>query len=159
MAQGSYGVKPIRLRRLPTRVFISFDYDRDRGVAALLGGQLRRPGSGFVVENWSMKEAAPERLWKAEARRRINRSDVVLVVVGRRTYRASGVLAEVAMARTAVPPVPIRQVIGYKNLIAPRPVPNAGRLYRWGQDNLKTILAVPRRRAIPVRRLRRVTGR
>jgi hypothetical protein len=97
------------------------------------------------VENWSMKEAAPQRLWKEEARRRINRSDVVLVVVGRETYRAPGVLAEVAMARGAMPPVPIRQIVGYRGL-SPSRVLNAGRLYRWGQDNLRTVLAVPRRR-------------
>lgn len=133
-----------RLRR--RRVFISFDYDRDRGVAALLGGQLRR-GTDFEVENWSMKEAAPQRLWRVEAGRRINRSDVLLVVVGRYTYRARGVLDEVRMARNAQPLVPIRQIIGYRDLIAPRRVPNAGRLYRWGRDNLATVLNVPRRRA------------
>lgn len=134
------------IRRLPTRVFISFDYDRDRGVAALMGGQLRK-SPRFRVENWSMKEAAPQRLWKREARERINRSDVVLVVVGSHTYRAPGVLAEVVMARSAMPPVPIRQVIGYRDL-SPRRVPDAGRLYRWGHDNLATILTVPRRRAL-----------
>jgi antiphage defense system Thoeris ThsB-like protein len=139
----TYGLR--KVRRLPTRVFISFDYDRDRGVAALLGGQLRG-SSRFRVQNWSMKEAAPQRLWKDEARRRMNRSDVVLVVVGSQTHRAPGVLAEVAMARAARPPVPIRQVIGYRNL-SPSRVPNAGRLYRWGQENLAQILAVPRRRA------------
>ena len=114
------------VRRQPTRVFISFDYDGDRGVAALLGGQLRK-SIRFRVANWSMKEAAPQRLWKREARQRINRSDVVLVVVGRKTYCAGGVKAEVAMARNAKPPVPIRQVIGYKVLIAPCPVPGC----RW----------------------------
>jgi hypothetical protein len=135
------------VRRQPTRVFISFDYDQDRGVAALLGGQLRK-SSRFRVANWSMKEAAPQKLWKREARQRINRSDLVLVVIGRQTHRAPGVRAEVAMARGASPPVPIRQVIGYKDLIAPRPVPNAGRLYRWRHDNLSRILAVPRRKAL-----------
>lgn len=29
-----------------------------------------------------MKEAAPQRLWRTEARQRISRSDIVLVVVG-----------------------------------------------------------------------------
>ncbi len=128
-----------------TRVFISFDYDRDRGVAALLGGQLLK-SPRFQIENWSMKESAPQRLWKAEALRRINRSDVVLVVVGFQTYRAPGVLAEVAMARNARPPVPIRQIVGYKDLLSPSRVGDAGRLYRWGHDNLATILTVPRRR-------------
>jgi hypothetical protein len=49
MMQSGYDQRGVA-RRLPTRVFISFDYDLDRGVAALLGGQLRRPGCGFDVE-------------------------------------------------------------------------------------------------------------
>lgn len=130
---------------LPTRVFISFDFDEDRGVARLLGGQLRR-SPRFHIENWSMKEAAPEKLWPEKARARINRSDVVLVVVGSHTYRAPGVLLEVEMARLARPPVPLRQVIGYRNL-SPRRVAEAGRTYRWGHDQLEQVLNVPRRRA------------
>jgi hypothetical protein len=129
-----------------TRVFISFDYHNDRTVAKFLAEQLRR-SPRFHVENWSMKEAAPQRLWKDEARTRINRSDVVLVVVGRYSHRAAGVLAEVQMARTARPPVPIRQIIGYRLLVNPTRVPNAGRLFRWGHDKLEDILAVPRRNA------------
>lgn len=128
-----------------TRVFISFDYDKDLGVAKLLGGQLANPRSPFEVENWAMKEAAPAKLWPEEARRRINRSDVVLVVLGKDTHRASGVLKEVEMARELS--VPLRQVIGYRDLVSPTPVPNAGRVYRWGTDNLEKVLDVPRRSA------------
>lgn len=128
-----------------TRVFISFDYDKDLGVAKLLGGQLANPSSPFEVENWSMKEAAPVKTWGNEARRRINRSDVVLVVVGRQTHRATGVLEEVRMARELG--VPLRQVIGYRDLTSPTPVVNGGRLYRWTWDNLLTALDVARRRA------------
>lgn len=118
-------------------MFISFDYDHDRVVAKFLGQQLRQ-SPRFQVENWSMKEAAPQRLWKEEARSRINRSDVVLVVVGKHTHRAPGVLAEVQMARMAQPPVPIRQIIGYRLLVGATRVPNAGRLYRWRHDRLET---------------------
>lgn len=128
-----------------TRVFISFDFDNDLGVAKLLGGQLRNPSAPFEVENWSMKEARPEKLWLQDALRRINRSDVVLVVLGRETWRASGVLAEVEAARELK--VPLRQIIGYRDLASPTPVPNGGRVYRWGRDNLETVLDVPRRSA------------
>lgn len=128
-----------------TRVFISFDYEKDLGVAKLLGGQLANSRSPFEVENWSMKEAAPIKTWGEEARRRINRSDVVLVVVGGQTYRAAGVLEEVRMARELG--IPLRQVIGYSDLTSPTPVLNGGRLYRWTWDNLITALDVARRRA------------
>ncbi|MFN2488827.1 MAG: TIR domain-containing protein [Actinomycetota bacterium] len=132
-------------RHQRTRIFISFDYDKDLGVAKLLGGQLASSRSPFEVENWSMKEAAPVKTWGEEARRRINRSDVVLVVVGAQTHRAAGVLEEVRMARELG--VPLRQVIGYSDLTSPTPVLHGGRLYRWTWDNLITALDVARRRA------------
>jgi TIR domain len=130
---------------LPTRVFISFDYDNDRALAVFLGEQLRK-STRFSVQNWSMQEAAPERLWPEEAERRLNRSDVMLIVLGTYTHRAPGVLTEVQLARGLTHPVPIRQIIGRRGS-SPTPVPSGGRVYRWGHDNLETVLDVPRRRA------------
>jgi antiphage defense system Thoeris ThsB-like protein len=128
---------------LATRVFVSFDFDRDRDIATLIAGQLANRAN-FQVENWSMKEAAPQRLWRDEARKRLNRSDIMLIVVGALTYRASGVLDEVQIAQELG--VPMRQVTAYRDT-SPRPVPNGGRMYRWSTANLTTIVDVPRRRA------------
>jgi hypothetical protein len=57
---------------------------------------------------------------------------------GRQTYKANGVIKEVAFARQYNKT--IAQIIAYSDLINPTPVANAGRLYRWSWDNLKTIL-------------------
>lgn len=84
-----------------------------------------------------MKEEAPQANWEREAARRIKRSDIVIVLVGFKTHRASGVRKEVAIAREL--DKPIVQIIGYKNS-HPTPVPNAGRLIRWSWANLKKIL-------------------
>ncbi|UQR61841.1 TIR domain-containing protein [Bradyrhizobium sp. C-145] len=94
--------------------------------------------SPFSVIDHSLKEAAPEKDWKEKARRAIKRADVVIVMVGPKTHQASGVLAEVAIARDE--DKKIIQVIGYKdgNYTA---VPNAGRLYSWNWDNLKKLLS------------------
>lgn len=127
-----------------TRVFVSFDFDHDRVLRDFVIGQGKLPDSPFHVEDWSLKEAAPTRTWKLEAERRIARCDVVLVMVGPRTHAAPGVLAEVAIARRLG--VPVRQVIGYRDA-SPRPVPDAGRLYRWSWPTMKTLLAPPDRRA------------
>ena len=119
------------------RVFVSFDFDEDRVLKDFIIQQAKNPDSPFNVIDHSLKEAAPERSWKDKARSAIKRSDIVLVMVGPKTHRASGVLAEVAMAREEG--TPIVQVIGYKNgdYVA---VPNAGRLYRWNWENLKNLL-------------------
>ena len=120
------------------RVFVSFDFDNDRALEIFIVGQSKLPDSPFEIENWSMKEAAPENNWEAEARARIKRSDTVIVMVGPKTYRARGVLKEVKIARALGKQV--IQVIGYKDGNY-TPVPDAGRLYLWNWDNLKKLLA------------------
>lgn len=120
-----------------TLVFVSFDFDNDKQLKDFIIGQSRLSDSPFEVTDWSMKEAAPERNWETEAEKRIKRVDVVLVMVGRETYKAPGVLKEVAMARKH--DKKIVQIIGYKNG-SYKSVPGAGRLYSWSWENLKNIL-------------------
>jgi len=119
------------------RVFVSFDFDHDRALKEFIVGQARLPDSPFDIIDYSLKEAAPERDWVNKARAAIRRAEIVLVIAGARTYRARGVLQEVAMAREEG--IPIVQIIGYKNRECPS-VPNAGRVYAWTWDNLKKIL-------------------
>lgn len=124
------------MARIPT--FVSFDFDNDKVLKDFFLGQARLPDSPFEIVDHSLKEAAPERNWEAKALAAILRSNVVVVMVGPKTHRASGVLKEVAMARAAG--VRIVQVIGYKDGDY-TPVPNAGRLYAWNWENLKRILS------------------
>ena len=120
------------------RVFVSFDFDNDPDLKALIIGQSRLPDSPFKITDMSLKEAAPERNWQDKARRAIKHSEIVLVMVGSQTYRASGVLKEGAMAREENKP--IVQLIGHKDRSHPR-VPNAGRFYSWNWPNLKNLLS------------------
>jgi hypothetical protein len=120
------------------RVFVSFDFDNDRVLKDFMIGQARLEDSPFELIDHSLKEAAPQRDWEAKAASAINRAEIVIVMVGDNTYRAPGVLKEVAMARAAR--VPIVQVIGYKDG-SPPPVPNCGPLQTWSWANLKRWLA------------------
>ena len=119
------------------RVFVSFDFDNDKVLKDSIIGQSRLQDSPFEVIDHSLKEAAPESDWEERARRAIKRSEIVLVMVGPYTHRASGVLKEVAIAREEE--IKIVQVIGYRDGDY-KPVPNAGRLYSWNWENLKTLL-------------------
>lgn len=125
------------MARRKKRVFVSFDFDHDKVLKDFIVGQARNKDSPFEVADWSMKEAAPEAHWEDDARRRINRCEVVIVMVGRFTHKAPGVLKEVRMAREAAKP--ICQIIGHPGT-QPIRVPNAGRLLRWNWENLKRIL-------------------
>ena len=120
-----------------TRVFVSFDFDNDKTLKEFIIGQSKNPDSPFEVTDWSMKEAAPEKNWEEEAEKRIKRVEVVLVMVGSETYKAPGVLKEVAIAREH--DKKIVQIIGYKDRNY-NPVPDAGQLYSWNWENLKKIL-------------------
>lgn len=120
------------------KVFVSFDFDNDQGLKHLLVGQARNSDSPFEVIDSSLKEAAPERHWKDKARQAIRRSDLVLVVLGQQTYRAPGVLAEVAMAREEGKPVV--QLIGRRST-SYRRLPRAGKVIAWTWPNLKALFS------------------
>ena len=119
-----------------TRVFVSFDFDNDKVLKDFIIGQSKNPDSPFEVTDYSMKEAAPEKNWEEEAEKRIKRSEVILVVVGKNTHKASGVLKEVRMARENEKKM--AQIIGRKDENYKR-VPDAGQLYSWSWDNLTKI--------------------
>jgi hypothetical protein len=118
------------------KVFISFDYDNDLNLKNLLAGQAKLEDSPFEISDWSMKEAAPEKDWENKALSRIKRSDIVVVITGAKTYKASGVKKEVKMARENN--IPIIQIKPQGT--NPSKVENAGVLYDWTWDNLKKLL-------------------
>lgn len=119
------------------RVFVSFDFDKDKVLKDFIIGQSRREDSPFEVVDCSMKEAAPQANWITIAEQKIKSANIVLVMVGSETYKASGVLKEVEMARKNG--IKIVQIIGYNDGDY-TPVSNAGRLYAWNWENLKKLL-------------------
>lgn len=120
------------------KVFVSFDFDNDKKLKDFIIGQSRLDDSPFDVSDHSLKEASPEANWEIKANAAIRRSDIIIVMVGPYTYRASGVLKEVEMARNA--DKHIVQIIGYRDGNY-TPIRGAGRLYRWNWENLKNILS------------------
>jgi Thoeris protein ThsB, TIR-like domain len=119
------------------RVFVSFDFDKDKVLKDFVIGQSKLVDSPFEVVDVSMKEAAPEKDWIHKAAAKILSADIVLIMVGKHTHKATGVLKEIVIARTGK--IPIVQVIGYKDG-SYTPVPNGGRLYTWNWENLKKLL-------------------
>ena len=119
------------------RVFISFEHDTDKALKDLLIGQSRNEESPFDVIDVSLKEPAPEDAWEEKAEARIRAVDLMIVLLGPTTHRASGVAKEVDIARKLKKKVV--QIIGYKGGKYKR-VPGAGTLYCWTWDNLKRIL-------------------
>lgn len=120
------------------KVFVSFDFDNDKTLKEFLIGQSKHPDSPFEVTDVSLKEAAPEKDWEGKAKAKIKSADVVIVMVGPLTYKASGVLKEVKFANELKKK--IIQIIGYKDGNYTR-VEGAGVLYAWNWENLKKLLS------------------
>lgn len=87
------------------RAFISFDYDNNKTIKVLFAGQIRNSRTPFNIEDWSSKEELPQREWERRIEEKINKCNMTIVLVGRQTYRATGVLKEIRFARENNVPV------------------------------------------------------
>lgn len=119
------------------RVFVSFDYDNDSDLKVLLIGQARNPDTPFEVEDWSVKTASPG--WRADARKRIARSDQVIVLCGKHTSTASGVNVELELAIELG--VPYFLLAGREGAVKPTSARPGDKLYEWTWPNLKALIA------------------
>ena len=123
------------------RVFISFDFDNDARLKDALVGQARYPNSPFSVADWSLKEEQKEREWKAKAKARINRSEIVVVICGTRTHSANGVASELAMAQELRKPYFLLNGHPDKQCTKPSTARQSDKIYTWSWDNLEKLIA------------------
>ncbi len=124
------------------RLFFSFDFDKDRQAANLVAGQMKNEVLGFAIEDWSLKEAAPQRTWLDKARQKMCHCDLLVVVVGHQTYRAAGVRKEIAVAHMLG--LPVVSVIAANSMQPVPEVPGAGPVYVWSHPTFRFFLAVAR---------------
>ena len=119
------------------KVFISFDFDNDKFLKDSFIGQCKLNQSPFEVIDYSLKEASKEKEWEEKARKKIEQADLIIVMLGTETHKASGVLKEIAIAKTLKKKV--IQLIGHKDGQYKR-IKGAGHLYHWKWENLKKVL-------------------
>lgn len=114
------------------RIFVSFDFDKDKNKKTLLVGQSRNKRTPFKISDYSLKEAAPDKKWEKNARNKIRRSDKVVVLLGKQTHRSPGVKKEIKIARQEKKPIiQLASDPKYKS------VSNAGNRRKWNWDNLR----------------------
>lgn len=120
------------------RTFISFDYDYDIDLKNLLVGQSKNSDAPFEIVDMSIKEAIASN-WKENARRRIKGCDVVVIICGTNTNKATGVSAELKIAQ--------EENISYfclkgrsdKKCVFPVGIKDTDKMYKWTWDNLKLL--------------------
>lgn len=87
------------------RTFISFDFDHNETEKNLFVGQSKNSKTPFEIQDWSSKSSLPQTQWEALIKDKINKSNILLVLVGKNMASASGVKKEIAMAKAQNVPV------------------------------------------------------
>ena len=121
------------------RVFTSFDYDHDEDLRLLLVGQARNPRTPFTLADWSVK-APMTGDWKEKVRSRIRSVDLVLVPCGEHTDKATGVSAEVRIAREEGKPVHFIRGRSDKTCKLPKAALPEDRMVPWTWENLVALI-------------------
>jgi hypothetical protein len=81
------------------RAFVSFDFDHDEQWRNLFVGQAKKDSpTPFTVADWSSKSELPQSQWEALIKSKINRCNLMIVLVGRHMATASGVRKEIQFA-------------------------------------------------------------
>lgn len=83
------------------KVFVSFDVENDNVFKNIVVGKSREDGAPFKVANWSMKPDTKNPKWLKDVKFKVTRCDVMVVMVGKNTFRAPGVIKEVEFATAA----------------------------------------------------------
>lgn len=125
---------------MPARVFISFDFDHDESLRNLLVGQARHSDTPFEICDWSVKEAFTGN-WQVKALERIRRTEQLIVICGEHTHTATGVSAELEMAKREGKPYFL--LWGYKGRTCYKPLAATpqDKIYEWTWDNLKALIS------------------
>lgn len=125
---------------MATRVFISFDFDHDRDLRDFLVGQAKNPDSPFEIADWSVKEPETGE-WKEKIRKRIRQVGQVAVICGHDTDKATGVAAEVTIAREEGKPYFLLSGRKAGTNKKPKSALASDKMYNWTWPNLKNLIA------------------
>lgn len=125
---------------IKTRLFISFDYDHDKVLRDFLAGQAKLEDSPFDFTDASVQDHLIGD-WKAKVRERIRRADQVAVICGEYTNNASGVTAELEIARDLEKPYFLLRGYKDKNCQWPSNAATGDKMYDWTWPNLKSLIA------------------
>ncbi len=80
------------------RTFISFDYDNNHNHKVLFVGQSKNSKTPFNIADWSSKQELPQTEWERLISSKIAMCDIMVVLVGKSSAGAIGVIKEINMA-------------------------------------------------------------
>jgi CTP synthase (UTP-ammonia lyase) len=122
------------------RVFISYDFDNNSTEKLLFVGQIKNSRTPFQAEDWSSKTSLPQSQWEKLIKEKINRCNVLIVLVGKKTHSASGVIREILFAKEQNVPV-FGIYVGGANTATSLPTGiQRNRTIEWDWDNISNAL-------------------
>ena len=122
------------------RTFISFDYDNDRELRDTLIGQAKLQDSPFSIADYSLNAPLTEK-WRVEARYRIRRADLTIVICEEHTDTAKGVAAELTITQEEEKPYFLLWDRPNKTCKRPAMAKNSDKIYDWKWKILKNLIA------------------
>lgn len=87
------------------RAFISFDFDHNETEKTLFVGQSKNSKTPFSIQDWSAKSSMSQSEWETIVKEKINKCNMLIVLVGKTMASATGVAKEIAMAKEQDVPV------------------------------------------------------
>jgi hypothetical protein len=121
------------------RVFISFDYDNDVNAKIMLAGQAKLPDSPFDFKDASIKDHLNGD-WKEKVKQRMDNVDIVVVLCGEKTHTATGVSAELGIAKEKGKDYFLLAAYSDKSCTKPTTALSGDKIYKWTWDNLKLLI-------------------
>lgn len=118
------------------RAFVSFDFDHNDTEKTLFVGQSKNSKTPFSIQDWSAKSSMPQSQWEATIKDKINRCNILIVLVGKTMASATGVAKEVKMAKDQSVPM-FGVYVGGANSTSNLPSGLArNRTISWGWDDI-----------------------
>ncbi len=87
------------------RAFISFDFDHNETEKTLFAGQSKNSKTPFTIQDWSAKSSMPQSQWENIVKEKINKTNILIVLVGKYMTSATGAAKEIKMAKEQNVPV------------------------------------------------------
>ena len=122
------------------RVYMSFDFDHDNDLRGDLVAQAAETDSPFDITDVSLKKPVDE-AWRKEARKRIRRADLVIVICGEHTHDAAGVSAEVTITQEEMKPYFLLKGRRHKTCKKPRTALKTDNIHPWRWATLRELIA------------------
>ncbi len=122
------------------RAFISFDFDNNEGQKKYFVGQSINSKTPFNIEDWSSKSALPQSQWEKLIHEKINKCNMLIVLVGKNMSTATGVAKEIAFAKEHNVPVFGVYVDGANSSSTLPSGLTSGRIVVWEWDKIASAI-------------------